>query len=61
MTHKMFRVTVGASDVEKMTNPELWHQDLSVRRYRMIPPKGGVVLNGATSDVASSDNHQFAK
>ena len=49
VTHKMYRVTVGASDVEKMTDPKLWHQDLSVRRYRMFPPKVGAELDGAAS------------
>jgi len=61
VTHKMFRVTVGASDVDKMTNPELWHQNLSVRRYRMIPPKTGVVLDDATSNGSSNVTQRYAK
>jgi len=61
VTHKMFRVTVGASDVDKMTNPELWHQNLSVRRYRMIPPKASVVLDSAASNGSSSVNQQYVK
>jgi hypothetical protein len=28
VTHKMFRVAVGASDVLKITNPALWHRML---------------------------------
>ena len=55
VTHKMFRVTIGASDVPKMTNPALWHQNLSVRRYRMVPPtRLNMNLNEALSNGASS-------
>jgi len=61
VTHKMFRVTVGASDVDKMTNPELWLQNLSVRRYRMISSKPGVVLDGATSNDSSNVTQKHAK
>jgi len=44
-----------------MTNPELWHENLSVRRYRMIPSKAGVVLDGATSNGSSNVTQRYAK
>ncbi len=51
--HKMFRVTVPASDESKMTDATKWLQNLSVRRFRMVPaPRQPIKLNSA---AATSD------
>jgi len=53
--HKMFRVTVGASDELKMTCASNWHQNISVRRFRMIPQQTCRLQAGATNSKASTN------
>lgn len=53
--HKMFRVTVGASDESKMTCASNWHQNISVRRFRMIPQQTCRLQAGATNSKATTN------
>ena len=54
---KMFKVTVGISDKEAITDPLNWHVNLSVRRFRMprIQPDPKKILISNTNAAQSSN------
>ncbi len=60
--HKMFKVTVPASDDSKMTGASNWVQNLSVKNFRMVPaPRQLAKLNGTITKSSDNDIDQLVE